>query len=118
MIILIGPNVATGHASVIFSNEVQISLVIQLMKPVLQSRVKALEVTEKASDEYNHWLQRRLDTSVWTECSSYYRVGMNGKNTVTFPGSLTLFWYITRNPKWGDFISDKELDNVQSKDEA
>jgi len=105
--ILFGPNVATGHTSVIFSNEVQTSLITQLMKPVLQGRVKAYEVTEEAEKEYNDWLQKRLDTSVWTECNSFYRAGMNGKNTVIFPGPATLFWYIARNPIWGHFISEK-----------
>jgi hypothetical protein len=104
-----GPNVATGHASVIFSNEVQISLAAQLMKPVLQGKVMSYELTDEASDDYNRWLQERLNSSVWVECSSYYRAGMNGKNFTTFPGPVTLFWYIARNPVWSHFISDEDI---------
>lgn len=109
---------ATGHASVIFSDEVQISLVTQLMKPVLENRVKAYEVTEEACDEYNMWLQNRLNSSVCLECSSYYREGMAGKNFVTFPGPLTLFWHIARHPKWDHFIDDKQFDNLVYRNSA
>jgi hypothetical protein len=111
LIVLVGPNVATGHASVIAGVEVQISLAIQVMQPVLQGKVKAYEITEKASDEYNDWLQKRMAVSVWSECRSYYLQGMNGKNVVTFPGSMALFWYVARNPVWTHFMSDKGFDN-------
>lgn len=115
---LIGPNVATGHASVIFSDEVQISLAIQVMKPIIEGKVKAYELTEKACDEYNEWLQNRLNSSVWMECSSYYRAGMNGKNFSTFPGPLTLFWWIARNPVWSHFISDKDFAKTKYQNHA
>ncbi|KAF7973421.1 hypothetical protein HWV62_15231 [Athelia sp. TMB] len=113
-----GPNTATGHASIIFSNEVQISLATQLMKPLLEGKYKAIEVTEAACDEYNDWLQSRLNDSVWTECSSYYRAGMNGKNFSTFPGPLTLFWKVARNPVWKDFVTDKDIDSIVYRDNA
>lgn len=86
------------------------------MKPVLQRKVKAYEVTEGACDEYNAWLQKRLNSSVWMECQSYYRAGMNGKNFSTFPGPLTLFWRIARNPVWSHFISDKDFDKHVYRD--
>lgn len=111
---LLGPNVATGHTSVIFSNEVQTSLITQLMKPVLQNKIKTYEVTEDALKDYNGWIQKRLETSVWMECNSFYRVGMNGKNTVIFPGPAALFWYIARKPTWGHFISEPGDHAVQT----
>lgn len=77
---------------------------MQLMKPLLERKFKAIEVKESACDEYNEWIQERLGDSVWTECNSYYRAGMNGKNFSTFPGPLTLFWHVARNPVWDHYL--------------
>lgn len=78
---------------------------MQLMKPVLEGTAQSFEVTEKANLEYNHWLQQRMDESVWNECRSYYRHGMDGKNFATFPGPLTLYWWLARKPKWDHFTA-------------
>ncbi|GLB34847.1 putative L-lysine 6-monooxygenase (NADPH-requiring) [Lyophyllum shimeji] len=102
---LLGPNVATGHASVIFSEEAQIGLAIQLIKPILDGKAKSFEVTDEATNRYNTWLQNRLSLSVWTDCHSYYHVG-NQKQTkivATFPGPVALFWWFARRVRWDDF---------------
>ncbi|RDB21175.1 Baeyer-Villiger monooxygenase [Hypsizygus marmoreus] len=102
---ILGPNVATGHASVIFSQEAQIGLVSQLIQPIIQGKAKSFEVTEEATDEYNTWLQKRLTRSVWTECNSYYQVGGQKETriTATFPGPVGLFWWLALRPRWSDF---------------
>ncbi|KAF4608658.1 casein kinase I [Pleurotus pulmonarius] len=78
---LLGPNTATGHASVIFTEEAQINLAVQLLKPVLEGKAKSFEVTDEATNKYDDWLQRRLSTSVWTDCHSTHEepeiVGVN-----------------------------------------
>ncbi|KAJ3574820.1 hypothetical protein NP233_g1506 [Leucocoprinus birnbaumii] len=101
---LLGPNVATGHASVIFSQEAQIGLALQLMKPVLEGKAKYFEITDEATDEYNSWLQGRLQNSVWTDCMSYYRSDRKlGKIVATFPGPVALFWWLARTPVWSRY---------------
>lgn len=103
--LLLGPNVASGHASVIFSEEAQINFAIQLLKPVLEGKAKSFEVTDEATDKYNDWLQSRLQTSVWTDCVSYYQAGRNSKTRIiaTFPGPVSLFWWFCRRPRWEMF---------------
>ncbi|KAF8637351.1 hypothetical protein AX17_002850 [Amanita inopinata Kibby_2008] len=102
---ILGPNVASGHASIIFSEEVQINHAIQLIKPIIDGQVKSVEVKEGVCDEYNDWLQRRLRTSVWTECNSYYQFGRHkeSKNVAAFPGPVALFWWLLRKPDWKKF---------------
>ncbi|KDR73518.1 hypothetical protein GALMADRAFT_124691 [Galerina marginata CBS 339.88] len=102
LFLLLGPNVASGHASVIFSEEAQINLAMQLIRPVLQGQAKSFEVTDEATDEYNDWLQRRLQSSVWTDCVSYYQAGRDSKSRIvaTFPGPVTLLWWFCRRPRW------------------
>lgn len=72
------------------------------MKPILDGKAKSFEITEEATDVYNTWLQNRLSTSVWTDCNSYYQAGGNNQTKViaTFPGPVTLFWWLIRTPRW------------------
>ncbi|KAI0052204.1 FAD/NAD-P-binding domain-containing protein [Auriscalpium vulgare] len=102
-IIIEGPNTATGHASVVFTEETQINYALQLMKPVLSGDLASFEPTAAASDAYNSHLQRRLDASVWTQCASWYRVGAQGRIFSVFPGPVALFWWWLRAPRWGDY---------------
>ncbi|KAF8077841.1 hypothetical protein FPV67DRAFT_1463188 [Lyophyllum atratum] len=94
---LLGPNVASGHASVIFSQEAQETL--QLIKPILEGKAKSFEVREDATDKYNTWLQSRLSRSVWTDCNSYYQVGGNKQTKLIapFPGPVGLLWWLARS---------------------
>lgn len=70
----------------------------------MEGKAKAIEITNEATDEYNGWLQGRLQTSVWMDCMSYYRLdGGVGKIVATFPGPVALFWWLSRKPKWGKY---------------
>jgi hypothetical protein len=77
---------------------------MELIKPILEGKVRSIMVREEASAKYNRWLQSRLDKSVWNACNSWYRrEGGNGKITVTFPGSATEFWWFARRPRYSDY---------------
>ncbi|PPQ99174.1 hypothetical protein CVT24_009265 [Panaeolus cyanescens] len=119
---ILGPNTATGHTSVIFTNEIQINYTLQLIKPILERRIPSIEVKEKATDEYNETIQKRLSKSVFTQCLSWYRVGQKGKITNIFPGSGVGFWLLLRKPDWthyhvatGDTQAHRWLKKVQRK---
>ncbi|CAL1708297.1 unnamed protein product [Somion occarium] len=106
--ILSGPNTATGHGSVIFTEEVQINYMIKVIKPILSDLATAFEPTDAASDSYNAWVQSKLGKSVWNACTSWYRAEEGkGKITGIFPGTFVKFWWTLREPVWGDFkVSD------------
>jgi len=122
---LLGPNVATGHASVVFTEEAQLDMAMQLIKPVIEGKARSFEVRAEATDEYNHWLQNRMADSVWTECNSFYHSGdeHQKKVVVTFPGPVTLFWWMARRPRWDHFkavgaeqwFSQRTLEKAQSR---
>jgi hypothetical protein len=77
---------------------------IRLIKPILEGKVRSVAVREDASAKYNSWLQARLARSVWNFCESYYRrEGTHGKITVTFPGPVSLFWWLARRPRYSDY---------------
>lgn len=119
-----GPNTAGGHASVLFNEEVQvcqtqsslsrrtrhlirvcqIQHTMQLIKPIITGAVRSFAVCEKASSKYNSWMQKRLARTVWNFCNSYYRrESTNGKIFVTFPGPVSLFWWLARRPRYSDY---------------
>lgn len=108
MFTLLGPNVSGGHFSIIFCEEAQINHSLQLIKPILDGKIKSVEVTEEATDSYNDWVQDKLATSVWSDCDSYYYHYLPGqnlktKNTASFPGPATLLWWLNRRVRWDRF---------------
>jgi hypothetical protein len=48
-------------------------------------------------------LQERLKDTVWSQCTSWYRVGGHGRIASTFPGPLVLFWWWLRRVRWEDY---------------
>jgi hypothetical protein len=71
---------------------------------VIEGKAKSFEITAEATDKYNEWLQKRLSTSVWTDCASYYQTGgANSKVIATFPGPVALFWWFCQRPQWDKF---------------
>ncbi|KAJ3513851.1 hypothetical protein NLJ89_g2717 [Agrocybe chaxingu] len=98
-----GPNVVTGHTSVIYTTEVQINYIMQLIAPILGREIESLEVTQNATDAYDDKIQARLSNSVFMHCHSWYRVGGQGKVTNNFPAAATVFWLWLRKPNWNHY---------------
>lgn len=97
-----GPNTATGHTSVLYAQESQVSYLLQLLEPVRTGALNSVAPTDLATDRYNDKLQERLENSVWSQCASWYRVGSRGRIFSTFPGPLVLFWWWLRTLRWED----------------
>ncbi|KAJ2924688.1 hypothetical protein H1R20_g12399, partial [Candolleomyces eurysporus] len=76
--LLWGPNTVTGHTSAIFTSECQTNYSLQLAAPILDGRIKSIDVKRKVFDEYNEKIQSRFEGSVMTQCTSWYRAGKVG----------------------------------------
>ncbi|KIJ69255.1 hypothetical protein HYDPIDRAFT_172706 [Hydnomerulius pinastri MD-312] len=102
---IVGPNSGSGHASLLYTIEIQTDYILKLIKPIIDGEVKALQVKPEATKTYNAWIRRRMENTIFLSCFSYYRGDSRegGRNIATFPGMLTLFWWITRKPRWNDF---------------
>ncbi|KAF7344359.1 hypothetical protein MSAN_01916900 [Mycena sanguinolenta] len=98
-----GPNIATGHTSAIYTEELQVGYILHFVRPLLSNLVATFDVTPRATDAYNEVLQSRFAQSVWTTCSSWYRAGSEGKVFSIFPGPMFLFAWWTRAPRWEDY---------------
>ncbi|KAJ7740448.1 hypothetical protein DFH07DRAFT_1064204 [Mycena maculata] len=98
-----GPNTATGHTSVILTEEIQINYILKFVKPILDGTVSAFDVTSRATDAYNTLIHARLARSVFVGCVSWYRKGGEGKVSMIFPGPMMLYGWWLRKPRWGDY---------------
>ena len=84
LFLLLGPNTALGHSSVVFMIEAQIGYVMAALGALDVG--DALEVRPEAQARYNADLQARLATTVWNQggCRSWYRDGQ-GRNFTLWP---------------------------------
>lgn len=66
---LMGPNSATGHSSVIFTSEAQISMILKLIKPILakptMTKPVYIAVKKQAEIDYMAKLRSQMKAKVW-----------------------------------------------------
>ena len=81
-----GPNTNTGHVSIIFMIENQIKFIIKSLKLIKRKNLKHIDVKQKAMNDYNLAIQKKLSTTVWAaSCQSWYKTS-EGKILNNFPG--------------------------------
>ncbi|GAB2503752.1 alpha/beta hydrolase fold domain-containing protein [Arenimonas alkanexedens] len=85
LFLLLGPNTATGHTSTLLYIEPAVRYAIACMRAVAEGGHRAIEVREDVMRSHNVALQQRLSGSIWTQCSSWYRMD-SGKVVAIFPG--------------------------------
>lgn len=84
-------------------NRSQIDYMMQMLAPVLRGEASSFEVLAPASEKWNSQIQARLAGSVWSYCSSWYRLGHTSKNLVIWPGTLAEMWWSLKSPIWADY---------------
>ena len=87
---IIGPNSGTGHNSLIYIMECQVSFILQLLRSVDRRGAKWVQPTRSAQNAYNEALKQRLAKTMWTQghCRSWYQ-DPSGRVTTLWPGLLT-----------------------------
>lgn len=115
LFLLMGPNSALGHNSVLFMMETQVRYILQCLSWIDRDRPTArigttIEVREEAQRDFNERLQRKFDRSVWKSdgspwqlpCTSWY-MHESGLNHVIWPDFSVAYWLAMRRPKRADF---------------
>ena len=101
-----GPNVGTGHASVVMAIEHGVDYYMKLAKPILQGKEKSVAVKPEAYDNWFTTIQQKLRESVFGTafggCTSFY-ADKRG-NATTYPYSQSHYWHITHFPNYKDLI--------------
>ena len=87
LLFLYGPNLNTGHSSVVFMLESQIAYALDALHTMRLRGAAEFEVRPEAQAAYNEEIQARLDTTVWNAggCRSWY-FDRNGRNSIQWPG--------------------------------
>ncbi len=104
LFMLLGPNTALGHTSVVVMIEGQIEHVSRLLAERARRGAQTVEPTPQAQDRFVAEVERKSRKTVWVSggCSSYY-LDRNGKNSTIWPGFTVSFLWRTRRLRTGDF---------------
>ncbi|HET6339745.1 MAG TPA: NAD(P)/FAD-dependent oxidoreductase [Polyangiales bacterium] len=95
---LLGPNTALGHSSVVYMIESQIMYAVDAIRTLRGRDLKTLEVQKSVQDAFNQRLRGRLARTVWATggCHSWYQT-RTGKITTLWPGFTFEFrWRMRR----------------------
>ncbi|MEX0914384.1 MAG: NAD(P)/FAD-dependent oxidoreductase [Wenzhouxiangellaceae bacterium] len=105
LFMLMGPNTALGHNSVILMLEAQMEFILKALEYRDRSGHPVLEVDHHAQQDYNDWLQRKLTGTVWNSggCSSWYLHAGSGRNTTLWPGFTWQYMNMMRHLRSADF---------------
>jgi cation diffusion facilitator CzcD-associated flavoprotein CzcO len=86
LFMLMGPNTALGHNSVVIMIEAQVRYLVDLLSQRTVAGVSEAEPKVDVQAAYNDQIQRKLERTVWNTggCQSWY-LDQNGRNTTLWP---------------------------------
>jgi cation diffusion facilitator CzcD-associated flavoprotein CzcO len=95
--LLLGPNTALGHNSVVVMIEAQIRYVLQAIRAATDLGERTyIDVDNKHLDEFLAWVDSRHEGQVWASgCNSWY-LSSEGENFTIWPGSTVSYVAKTR----------------------
>ena len=107
---LVGPNTATGHTSVLLYLEAQVEYIVQALRHMETAGASALDVRSDIQKAFNEDVQARLESSVWTDggCRSWY-LDPDGGTSVLWPGFTGTFRKALRRFEPADYQIDAPI---------
>lgn len=87
LFLLLGPNTALGHSSVVFMIESQVEVMRAAVRHLRETRAGAIEPRRAAQDAFLADVDHRLEGTVWNAggCASWY-LDATGRNSTIWPG--------------------------------
>jgi cation diffusion facilitator CzcD-associated flavoprotein CzcO len=97
LFLMVGPNTALGHNSIVFIIESQLAFLMDALRQMDARRATVLDTKPDAQAAFNDDVQRRMRGTVWVDggCSSWY-IDRHGRNTTLWPGTSWSFRQATR----------------------
>jgi hypothetical protein len=94
LFLLLGPNTALGHSSVLLMIEAAVGLAVQLLEHSLETG--PLMVRQAAHDQFVDWVDTTHNAQVWASgCDSWYHNAAK-ENFTLWPGSTWSYLRATR----------------------
>lgn len=97
LFLLVGPNSALGHSSIIFVIEQQVHYAVEAMKHMRFHALGRIEVDRAVQEQYLARVDERLKDAVWATggCGSYY-LDATGRTSTIWPWSLPRMQHMLR----------------------
>ncbi|KAF1929971.1 putative monooxygenase [Didymella exigua CBS 183.55] len=96
LFMIAGPNSFNPAGSNPEMKEVQIEYIIRCMRWKKECGASAIEVNQKATMEYQEWLERKMAKTVWQDLVDSWYKHRTGKITNPWPESLRAFKHMLR----------------------
>lgn len=116
LFLLMGPNTALGHNSILVMIEAQVRYILQCLGWLARGDMATVEVKPAAQATFNAVLRERFERSVWRSgslvgtggtavapCGSWY-VHDSGRNHVIWPGTSASYCAAVRRAELVDFL--------------
>ncbi|MEU4394749.1 NAD(P)/FAD-dependent oxidoreductase [Kribbella sp. NPDC023855] len=104
LFLLVGPNTALGHSSMVFMIEAQVRYVMQALDLLRRRGASSVEVREEVQERFVTEVQSELDDTVWQAgCNSWY-LDPQGRNSTIWPNFTISYWNQTRHLNPADYV--------------
>jgi cation diffusion facilitator CzcD-associated flavoprotein CzcO len=104
MFLLVGPNTALGHNSIVAIIEAQLGYVLEALEELDTRGADWVEPDPSAQLAHNEKLQHALRGSVWESgCANFY-LDETGRNTTLWPGTVLAFRRALRRLDPAEFV--------------
>ncbi|KAI8610813.1 hypothetical protein BC830DRAFT_1143974 [Chytriomyces sp. MP71] len=102
---ILGPNAAFGHMSVLIPVELQTDYTLRLIRASRDAGRSRVEVTTRALEEWDLFVQKGFKGTVWEmDKSSWYYSG-KAENFTLWPYSCVyMIWLLSKQPKLMDYV--------------
>ncbi|HSF96843.1 MAG TPA: NAD(P)/FAD-dependent oxidoreductase [Thermohalobaculum sp.] len=106
LFLMLGPNTALGHNSVVLMAEAQAAHVVRLLAEMCARGIEAVEPRAEVQARYADGVQARLARMVWQTggCTSWYK-DADGRNPTLWPGTVTQFRRLARASGLSDYAA-------------
>lgn len=104
-----GPHTAGGHGgSAIFSAEVSISYITQLLMRMASENLDSVEVRADVTEKYNEMVDNEHEKLIWTHpgMTVWYK-NARGRVIANMPWRGVDFWAMCREPDLADYVIEK-----------
>ncbi|MBP0589866.1 NAD(P)/FAD-dependent oxidoreductase [Paraburkholderia sp. LEh10] len=101
---MVGPNTALGHNSMIYMIESQVQYIADCLRELQRRGARTMNLRSDVQRAFNDDLQRQMQRSVWASgCHSWYQT-RSGKVTAIWPGFTFSFRRRTRRVRAAEYI--------------
>lgn len=118
LFLVMGPNTALGHNSIVFMIECQVRYIVSALDHLSRSGRQAIALRREVQKATYARVQDRLSKTVWASgCSSWY-LKADGRNDTLWPATTVEYWWRTRRFDGGSFETFGTVDRRSDRAEA